>query len=542
MSPVALSPDGSSVAYVAIRDGNRQLYVRTLDSREARPLPGTEGAEGPFFSPDGLSLGFFAGAELKRVSIAGGRPTALARATDNSSGGSWGPDGFILFASAGGSRGLQRVSASGGEPEAVTTPDVDGGEGLHRFPQYLPGGNAILFTIGTGGSWDDALIVAERLDTGERKVLIEGGSDARYVPTGHLVFNREGGLRVAPFDVDGLEVTGDSVAVIEGVMQSIQVTGAAFVGLSELGGLIYLPGAFQATDRTVVWVDRQGLSEPVPVPSQPYVHVSLSPDGRRMAVDIDEGTEQQIWVHDVSRPGSLTKVTVEGTNNQAPRFTPDGRRISFASGSLGSSSSTIFSMSADGGGAVDPVLTRERSTFLRSWSADGRFLAFDSESPDADFDIMFTTLDGEPEILPFLDSEFSERSPRFSPDGHWLTYYSDESGRGEIYVRSFPDAEQRRQISTGGSGTGSAWTRDGRELFYLSRNRMMAVDIQTSPELAVGPPRELFEAPFPVFPEFDVSANGERFLMIQVGDQAEGELIHIVQNWFEELRRLVPTD
>ena len=191
-SPVALSPDGGSVAYVAVRDGAQQLYVRTLDSREARPLPGTEGAEGPFFSPDGLSLGFFTGAELKRVSIAGGRPTALARAANNR-GGSWGADGFILFSSIGGTSGLQRVSASGGEPESVTTPDVDRGEGLHRFPQYLPGGNAILFTVGTGGSWDDALIVAERLDTGERKVLIEGGSDARYVPTGHLVFNRGGG-------------------------------------------------------------------------------------------------------------------------------------------------------------------------------------------------------------------------------------------------------------------------------------------------------------------------------------------------------------
>ena len=159
-----------------------------------------------------------------------------------------------------------------------------------------------------------------------------------------------------------------------------------------------------------------------------------------------------------------------------------------------------------------------------------------------DYDIWFTALDGEPEILPFLDSEFNEQNPRFSPDGHWLAYYSDESGRGEIYVRSFPDAEQRRQISTGGSGIGSAWAGDGRELFYVSRNRMMAVNIQTSPELAVGTPRELFQAPFPVWPEFDVTADGQRFLMVQIGNQAEGRRINIVQNWFEELRRLVPTD
>ena len=344
MSPVAVAPNGD-IAYVARRSGSQQLFLRPLNSLEARPVRGTEGAEGLFFSPDGQSLGFFGGAELKTVSIDGGVPTVLARASWDSRGGSWGSDGHIIFSRDGGARGLERIADSGlGEPESLTIPAE--AELPHRFPQVLPGNEAIIFTIGTGGSWDDALIVAERLDTHERTILIEGGSDARYVPTGHLVYVRAGTLMAAPFDLDRLEA-GDPVAVVEGVMQPTDITGAAFVGLSELGGLIYVPGTFHATDRTLVWMDRQGgLGEPLPLPSRPYNRLSLSPDGQQVAVEIDQGNQQQISIHDVSRAGSLTLLPLGGTDNMAPAFTSDGSKISFVS-SRGTNTSLLLTGISD---------------------------------------------------------------------------------------------------------------------------------------------------------------------------------------------------
>ena len=315
----------------------------------------------------------------------------------------------------------------------------------------------------------------------------------------------------APLDLDRLEVTGDPFAVVEGVMQPTNITGAAFVGVSERGGLVYVPGTYQATDRKLVWLDREGRAEPLPLSSQPYVRLSLSPDGQRVAVEIDQGNQSEIWVHEVSRAGSLTRLPLEGSS-LAPEFTPDGSRISFAT-----LNGDFLSISADGTGEAEPLLTSEHELWRGSWSVDEQFLAFDGFSSDGGYDIWFVTTDGERELRPFLDSGFNERNPNFSPDNGWLAYYSDESGRGEIYVRSFPNPQGRRElISTGGSEIALAWARSGRELFYLNGNKMMAVDIETGPDLTVGTPGELFETPFPVASEFDAAPNGQRFLMISI--------------------------
>ena len=423
MSPVAVSPNGSDIAYVALRDGTRQLFLRTLDSLDARPISGTEGGAGPFFSPDGQWVGFFTGTQLKKVSIAGGSPTVLAPATDGR-GGSWGSDGQIIFARNIGLDGLERVSDSGGEPDVLTTPDSDKGEGIHRFPQHLPGDKAILFTVGTGGSWDDALIVVQRLDTGERKVLIEGGSDARYVSTGHLVYVRAGALMAAPFDPDRLEVTGPPIAIVEGVMPSTGITGAAFVGFSELGWLAYVPGTAQATERKLAWVDRKGEEKLLPATSQTYSGLSLSPDGQRVAVEIDEGNQQDIWVYDIARE-VLTRLTFEGSN-QSPVWTPDGNKVTFYSNRAGSND--LFWKSGDGSGATERLTTSEGIPLQSSWSPDGQFLAFDSRSSDTGYDILFMSLEGESQPQFFLQTESIERSPKISPDGRWLAYQSVSQG------------------------------------------------------------------------------------------------------------------
>ncbi|MDA2935289.1 protein kinase [Acidobacteria bacterium AH-259-D05] len=539
MSPLAVSPNGSDIVYVATRDGTQQLFLRTLDSLEARPISGTEGGAGPFFSPDGQSVGFFAENQLKRVSIAGGRPTVLAPAT-NGRGGSWGSDGQIIYARRRGDDGLEQVSDSGGEPDLLTTPDSDKGEGAHRFPQHLPGGKVILFTVGTGGSWDDALIVVQRLDTGARKILIEGGSDARYVRTGHLVYVRAGTLMVAPFDPDQLEVTGPPIAVVEGVMPSRGITGAAFVGFSELGWLAYVPGTAQATERKLAWVDREGKGQALPVAPQPYRIPSLSPDGQRVAVEIDQGNQQDIWVYDITRE-ALTRLTFEGSN-QSPAWTPDGRKVTFRSDRAGPHN--LFWKSGDGSGATERLTTSEQQQWESSWSPDGQFLAFYSDSSDSGYDIWFISLAGEREPQLFLQTEFNEQFPKFSPDGRWLAYVSNESGRNEVYVRPFPKAEEGKwQISTEG-GTLPVWARSGRELFYRGDNKMMAVDIETGSSLTPGKPRLLFDVtPVDASATFDVTPDGQHFLMIQAGEQQEkANQIHVITNWFEELQRLAPTD
>ena len=535
MSPLAVSPNGRNIVYVARRDGTQQLLLRTLDSLEARPISGTEGGEGPFFSPDGQWVGFFAGNQLKKVSSVGGRPTVLAPAIGGG-GGSWGSDGQIIFSQF--DKGLERVSASGGEPDLLTTPDSDKGERAHRFPQHLPGGKVILFTVGTGGSWDDALIVVQRLGTGERKVLIEGGSDARYVSTGHLVYVRAGDLMAAPFDPVQLEVTGPPIAVVEGVRPSTFFTGAALVGFSELGWLAYVPGTAQATGRKLVWVDRKGEEQPLPVAPQPYLTSSLSPDGQQAAVVIDQGSQQAIWIYDVSRE-ALTRLTFEGSNG-SPVWTPDGNKVTFISNRAGPHN--LFWKSADGSGTTERLTMSEQPQLESNWSPDGQFLAFDEISSDTGFDIWFMSLEGEREPQLFLQTEFNEQTPKFSPDGHWLAYLSDESGRKEVYVRPFPKAEEGKwQISTEG-GNWPVWERNGRELFYGSGNKMMAVDIETEADFTVGKPRLLFERPSMELLQFDVTPDGQHFLLVQAGEQqAEADRINIVLNWFEELKRLVPT-
>jgi len=417
------------------------------------------------------------------------------------------------------------------------------GEGGHRWPQFLPDGQTVLYTaVGAGGSYDDAHIVTYRPDTGEQRVLIRGGTYARYVPTGHLVYYRAGTIMAVPFDPSGLEVRGTPSPVAEGVMPTAGNTGAGQFSFSSLGSLVYIPGGSQSDTATLVWVDRKGVEQPIAAPPRSYFRPRLSPDGRRLATEV-VGGPTDLWIYDFSRE-TLTRLTFEG-NNLRPTWTPDGKRIVFDS--TRGTTAGIYWKPADNSGPEE-LLTASDSGNAQSLTPDGKVLAFHT-NPNTQRDIWVLPMEGEHKPSVFLQTPFNESAPMFSPDGRWMAYVSDESGRSEIYVRPFPGPGGKWQISTDGAG-GAVWNPNGRELFFRSGDRMMAVDVTTQPTFAAGKPRLLFEArqyaPNPLGgqrPNYDVLPDGQRFLMIKQTEQQETALtqIHVVLNWLEELNRRGPT-
>jgi serine/threonine-protein kinase len=458
-------------------------------------------------------------------------------------GASWGSDDTILYGQ--GVAGIWRVSGQGGTPERVVTVDEKKGELAHG-PQLLPGGRTVLFTLGNSGRLNEAEIVVQSLGGGERKVLLRGGHDARYVETGHLVYARSGTILAVPFDLDRLEVTAGPVPLVEGVLDAATGAGAAAqFSVSGDGSLVYVPGVYGSTGAgstaqgRLVWVSRSGAEQPLPVPARAYGSPRLSPDGRRVAVELDG----QIWLYDLSRD-TLTRFTFEGSVNQDPAWTPDGTRIAFRSNR--EPPSRIFWQKADGSGGLERLSAGEYPQISMSWSPDGQLLAFQENNPKTQKDLwVVRASDGKAE--PFLRTRFTEGGAHFSPVGHWLAYVSDESGRPEIYVQPYPGPGGKWQISTDG-GTEPQWNRNGRELFYRNGDKMMAVETTTQPSFSAGNPHVLFEGRYlaRMFPlttiSYDVSADGQRFLMIKETEQAQSAAqINVVLNWQEELKRRVPT-
>ena len=549
---VALSPDGTRLIYVANRGGRRQLYLREMDRLEATPIPGTEGAHSPFFSPDGQSLGFVSGYKLMKVSVSGGAPQILARVPPVTRGVSWGPDDTIIFNRAL-DNGLSRISAIGetlpDEPfspgqELTPIPDHTKEEYSHRWPQFLPGGKAVLFTIDTGGSFDEARIGVLSLETGTVDVVLDGGTNARYSPTGHIVFSRAGALLAVPFDLERLERTGDPVTVVEGIL--MEPGGAAHFTFSNDGSLAYVSGGMLVTDRKLVWVNRQGEVEPLPAEAREYISPSLAPDGQQVAVIIREGSNYDVWISEVVR-GTLTPLTSHPGEDITPIWTPDGKLVTFAS-EMSGSTPTVSWRPADASGPQEVLVEREmRGTIPTSWSPDGQTLAFtDLSGPD----IWMLPLEGEEKPWAFLKTEAEETGAKFSPDGRWIAYQSNESGRDEVFLIPFSvtGSGGKRQVSISG-GAEPVWAPDGGDLFYRNGDKMMAVAIETEPELSVGTSRLLFEGRFLPVPSgddpgssYDISPDGQRFLMIQREQDLVPTEIIVVLNWFEELKRLVPTN
>jgi Tol biopolymer transport system component len=534
---VALSSDGTQLAYVARQGGAQQLYLRAMDSMEAKPIPGTEGAFNPFFSPDGQWVGFFAGQKLKKVSVSGGSALTLGDATFPH-GASWGSQGVIAFAPSVGTS-LKQVPDGGGTPQLLTR--LKKGEVNQRWPEFLPDGKAVLFSgAPTNANWINSVVAAESVATGERRNLVQGATHPRYAASGHLVYVQGGSLMAVPFDPRRLAITGAAVPTVEGVLQSPS-SGAAQYSLSATGSLIYIPGGVQADQRRLVWVTRNGAEQPVAAPARAYVYPRLSPDGQRVGVAITE-EETQVWLYDFSRE-TLTRFTFGGSVNQNGIWTPDGKWIAIQSNREGPMN--IFWQRADGSGGLEHLITSEYNNFPMSWSPDGQLLAFAEVNPTTGYDIWVLRM-SDRKAQPFLRTPFNESTPRFSPDGRWLAYISDESGRFEIYVQSYPGPGGKWQISTEG-GTEPVWNPNGRELFYRSSDKMMAVDIATQPSFTSGKPRMLFEGPYipaaGTNPNYDVSPDGQRFLMIKPSESAEAAQtqINVVLNWFEELKQKVPT-
>jgi eukaryotic-like serine/threonine-protein kinase len=544
LAAVAFSPAGDSVVYSVQHGTATQLYLRYLDRFVSSPLPGTEGATYPFFSPDGQWLGFFAGGKLKKVLVHGGEPVTLCEATSNR-GASWGSDGTILFVPTFQS-GLMRVSAAGGAPRVFTTVDGGRGERSHRWPEVLPGGKAVLYSIIAAkdiGFWLESKIAVELVDTHEKKILPIQGTYPRYSPSGHLLYMREESLFAVPFDLKRLEVTGPPVPVLEAVAIGIN-SGLASFAVSRTGSVAYIPGNPLYTPGLLNWVSRKGSIEPIGAPAQTYSGPHLSPDGQRVTVAVHLGAHSDVWVYDISH-GAFSRLTFDGRST-APIWTPDGRKITFMR--IQDAGVEIVSKAADGSGSEEFLLRgQEFSRVPGSWSPDGKFLLYSPAYPDTGRDIFVLPMEGDRKPRPFVQTKFDEYDPVFSPDGHWIAYMSNETGRFEIYVQPFPGPGGKWQISTDG-GLWPVWASEGRELFYLtvSTNRIMSVSVAPRPSFTASAPRFIADLPsllqsyFYANGNYDVSPDGQRFLFVKMNrpDAPSGEL-RVILNWDEELKHLV---
>ena len=532
---VAISPDGSQILHTA----NNSLWLRPVDQLGAVQVSGTEEAWGPFFSADGQSAGFYADGQLKRVSVRGGAPVTVADGVRTTFGASWGTDDMILY---GQPDGIWQVPGASGTPQLLIP--ADEGENFYG-PQMLPGDEWVLFTAGSAEqSWDEAQIVAESVATNERTVLIDGGRDARYLSTGHLIYGLNNVLLAVPFDVDAREVTGRPVPLVEEVREArLGNTGALQFSISTNGSLVYVPGSADG-ERVVslTWVDRDGAEESIQAPSQVYVHPRVSPDGTRVAVAITDRDNRDIWIWNLAeeRPTQLT--FDEGTDD-VPLWTPDGARVVFGSTRDGGG---LYWKAADGTGQVEWL--KDGLARPYAWASDGR-LIFQQGT-----DIGVLTMEGERTVEMVLDAEYAEREPVLSPDGRWLAYVSSEDG-SRIYVRPFPNVGDGGpwEVSREG-GVSPVWSPDGRELFYRrGSTAMMVAQVETAPTFSSRTPEPLFSlSGYVLSPagdtgrKFDIAPDG-RFIFPtpatadQTGDEPFNGLI-FVENWFQELTERVPID
>jgi Tol biopolymer transport system component/DNA-binding winged helix-turn-helix (wHTH) protein len=545
----ALSPDGGWLAFTATgSDGKRMLYVRSLDSLITRPLAGTEGAFMPFWSPDSRSIAFFAEGKLKKIDTQGGPVLALCD-TPNGSPGAWNRDGVILF-SGFGHHSLYRLAATGGEARPVTLRDLFLQE-MILFPQFLPDARHFIYfalgrPVGNGG------VYVGSLDSKEAKRLVTTSAQAAYaapppgmVGPGYLLFMRGNTLVAQPFDAGKLELSGEALPVIDQLETPTNIMGVGAFGvaysISDTGTLAFRQG--KGVDMAeLVWLNRNGTRLSTVGEPADYTNPALSPDEKKLAVGRrdPQAKTRDIWIFDLER-GTSSRFTFDPGDDLNPTWSPDGNRIAFTSDRKGHRD--IYQKSAAGTGQDELLIeaTTGNQVAIHDWSVDGRTILFHTTRQNREGNIWMLPLEGKRKPSLVIDTAFETTNARLSPNGRWIAYSSNESGKFEVYIQSFPPSGSKWQVSTKG-GDEPQWRRDGNELFYLARdNRIMAVDVKTeSPEFQAGIPKPLFEVrrtPALRRNHYVVAANGQRFLAVLPLEETTSSHITVVTNWMAGLKR-----
>jgi serine/threonine-protein kinase len=545
---ITLSPDGNWLAFVVGDAANQELRIRALNQLDSTVLArggGTENPYNPFFSPDSKWVGYVTPAELRKVPITGGTPLTLCK-IERARGATWGPDDTIVFSISPNS-GLFRVPATGGEPQPLTTLDEAQGEATHRWPQFLPGGEAVLFTSHTlsAGNFDQANIEVVQLKTGERKVVHRGGTSARYVPPGYLVYINQATLFAAPFDLGKLELTGSPAPAVQEVSWNIG-SGAADFSFSDTGNLVYARGDSAVPEYPVMWVDREGKMAPLWAERGSYANPRLSPDGKRLSLTVLRNNNWDIWVYDIER-GVSTRLTFEDSAETEQIWSADGQYLIFSSDANGADN--LYRKRSDGSGELERVTEADQAQWASSWSSDGRFVSYMTSTTA--LDLWTLPLDGERKPELYLSTPFAEADGDFSPDGRWLAYDSNESGQTEVYVRPFPPGGGKWQVSDSG-GAYPRWSRDGRELFYRTDDGIMVASVEgVGDTLRAGKPRVALGGSFRggsagvalsgnTFADYEVSPDGQRFIVfpsVEDSGQIDHPHVTLVTHWFDDLRR-----
>jgi eukaryotic-like serine/threonine-protein kinase len=534
---LALSLDGTRLVYVAQTAAGTQLYSRLIDRSNATPIEGTAGGSMPFLSPDGRWVAFFADGKLKKVRIGGGTPVALADAP-TSRGGTWAADDTIVY-TPGVNGGLMRIPAAGGQPTVLTTPRSNSGTISHRWVEALPDGKSLLFTIWTGfGRWGESRIAVLSLDSLEQRILpLEGAADPHYSKTGHLLYRRAGTIMAVPFDLRKLEVTGPPFTVLENV--AVSIVNNAHVAVSNSGLLVYAPALEVGSVYALRWVDRSGGESSVALSSPALEEPRISPDGERLVLTVREQTNADAWTYHLTR-GDFKRLTEEVTEDETPVWMPDSQHVTYSAARPGQPRS-IFRRRVDGGNEelllrTDP--SKDDHPHADSWSPDGQILALTNMNmsmSSENFDIWLLRPRNNPAVQPLLETTFNEGAARFSPDGQWLAYVSNESGRYEVYVRPLSGSERAQLISADG-GTEPVWSRDGTELFFRNGDKMMVSAVRLKPTFSYEKPQLLFEGRYAsarrgrLHANYDVSPDGQKFLMLKEIGQTSAPKLSVVLN------------